>query len=344
MIPLPHPHVMRLLLSHALVLVASLVAACSDLGDPYEYRADCDRAPGGIDFGRVSLGQFEERTVVIANSGNIDLVGNVSLSNEHFIIVSGAGPFSLPPDGEFRVVLRCAPKDTGLHRAEVELADECGPVFLAAIGVPPPGGPQCVVDPPTLAFDPLKIDESAQRTVEVRNVGLIDFNIDAALDAAGPFEIVSGAGFASLDPGDTVRVTVKFAPTSPGDYTTNLVVGSTCDALAVSGTGKPLFTVSYSLQVQPIFNNRCISCHGAFQDGGLDLRAANSYDELVNVVSTGYAPDKRIVPGDLFLSVLYGKVANTLDFGQRMPPTGTLLTPANLQTIETWILEGANRN
>jgi len=336
---------MRLQPAHALVLVLSLVAACSDLGAPYEYRAECDRAPGGIDFGRVSLGQFKERTVVIANSGNTDLVGDVSLSDTHFIIVSGAGPFSLPPDSEIKVVLRCAPADTGLHRAEVELGDGCGPVYLAGIGVPPPEGPQCVVDPPTLAFDPLKIDEVAERTVEIRNVGLIDFNIDVGLDVAGPFEIVSGAGFANLDPGDTVRVAIRFAPASPGDYTANLVVGSTCDALAVSGTGKPPFTVSYSLQVQPIFNSRCVSCHGgAIQNGGLDLRAANSYDNIVDVVSSGYAPDKRVVPGDPVASVLFGKVMNTGDYGQRMPPAGAALSVANQQTIETWIQEGANRN
>ena len=335
---------MRLLPSHALVLVLSLVAACSDLGDPYEYRADCDRAPGGIDFGWVSLGQFEDRTVVVANSGNTDLVGDVGLSDPNFTIMSGAGPFSLPPGEEFRVVLRYAPADTGMHRAEVELADQCGKVFIAGVGTPPPEGPQCVVDPPVLAFDPLVINQTAERTVEIRNAGLIDFDIDVALDAVGPFEIVSGGGFANLNPGDTVRVAVKFAPTSVGDYTVNLIVGSACDTLAVSGTGRSPFTVSYALQVQPIFNNRCVSCHGLFQDGGLDLRAAASYDELVNVVSTGYAPDKRVVPGDPVISVLFGKIMNTGDYGQRMPPTGATLPAANQQTIETWILEGANRN
>jgi hypothetical protein len=336
---------MRLFLFRTAAIAVALLG-CSDLGDPFEYRADCDRAPGGIDFGSIALGRFQDATVVIANSGTSDLEGEVRLSDPHFSILSGEGRFVVPPGGELRVVLRCAPKDTGMHRAEVEIGGVCGPVAVAVLGTPPPEGPQCVLDPPALAFEDVRVDETAERSVDILNVGLIDFEIDVALSGAGAFEIVGGAGPGHLDPGDTVRVTVKFAPASAGEFDAEVTIGSTCDVLPVSGTATPKQTVSFADQIQPIFNENCVVCHGSRGQAGLDLRALNSYANLVNRVSTGYAPALRVAPGDPDASVLYNKVADTGVFGQRMPPPGQglPLPSASVQLIRTWILEGAVNN
>jgi hypothetical protein len=326
-----------------LIIAAMSVIACSDLGDPYVYRADCDRSTGGIDFGQVPLGHFSERTLLVANSGNTDLVGDISSSDSQFTVVSGGGPFSIPPNGHIKVTLRYAPQDTGFDRAVADLGTGCPPVDLAGNALPPLEGPQCVVDTPHLTFDPIKINQTAQQTVQVRNVGLIDFNVDVNLLDPGPFAILSGGGIANLAPGDTLRVTVQFAPTVAGTYSTRLHIDSVCDTLAVDAVGQSLFTVSYAAQVQPIFNNRCTSCHAINGDGSLDLRAGVSYGNLVNVLSLNYGVT-RVIPGDPDGSVLYGKVSGNPVFGGRMPPTGAALTALQRQLIRTWILEGANNN
>jgi len=331
------------LVSRVVMVAAVCLAACSDLGDPYLYRADCDRSTGGMDFGQVALGHFAERALLVANSGNTNLDGEVTLSDSQFTIVSGGGSFSIPPDGNIRVVLRYAPVDTGFDRAVADLGTGCPPVDLAGTALPPPEGPQCVLDPTSVSFGAIKINQTAEQTFQVRNVGLIDFNVDAQLIDAGPFEITSGAGFAALDPGDTLRVTVKFAPTVAGIYDTRLHIGSTCDTLAVNGTGSPPFTVSFAGQLQPIFNSRCTSCHSLNGDGGLDLRAGFSYANLVNVISVNYGVP-RVIPGDPDGSVLYGKILGNPVFGARMPPTGAALTALQRQFVRTWILEGANNN
>jgi hypothetical protein len=327
------------------IVVAACLAACSDLGDPYVYRADCDRSTGSVEFGNVPLGHFSERAVLIANSGNTNLDGEVTLSDSsQFAVVSGGGKFSIPPDGNIKVVLRYAPQDTGFDVAVADLGTGCPPVGLVGTALPPPEGPQCVVDPPRLNFGSIKINETAQETFQVRNVGLIDFDADVQLiDDAGPFEITSGAGFAALDPGDTLRVTVKFAPTVAANYATRLHIGSTCDTLAVNATASPPFTVSFATQIQPIFNSRCTSCHGQLADGALDLRPGLSYGNLVNVLSLAYDAI-RVIPGDPDGSVLYGKITGNPVFGSRMPNTGAALSGVQKQLIRTWILEGANND
>jgi len=90
--------------------------------------------------------------------------------------------------------------------------------------------------------------------------------------------------------------------------------------------------------IQPIFNANCIGCHPGNAD--LNLTADFSFANLVNVVSTGYAPALRVKPGDPSGSVLWNKIAGTNIYGQQMPQGGSL-TLAEINLIENWILDGA---
>jgi len=91
-------------------------------------------------------------------------------------------------------------------------------------------------------------------------------------------------------------------------------------------------TVDYDTQIQPIFNG-CTGCHG--NNGGLSLASGSSYNNLVDVVSQGYAPALRVAPGDPSASVLYNKVAGTGVYGNTM---GNLSTD-QINLISTWITE-----
>ena len=59
--------------------------------------------------------------------------------------------------------------------------------------------------------------------------------------------------------------------------------------------------VDYHTQIQPLFNNSCISCHGG--SGGLSL---TSYDNIMNGGNSGPA----IIPFDHENSLLWIKVAS----------------------------------
>ena len=105
----------------------------------------------------------------------------------------------------------------------------------------------------------------------------------------------------------------------------------------------PIEDVSFSNDVQPIFNNNCVGCHPG--NGNLSLAASESYNNLVGVTSNSYAPLKRVVPSNPDSSVLYQKIlANPdLSVGQRMPQGGAL-SSNQIETIGTWIEEGAKDN
>lgn len=78
--------------------------------------------------------------------------------------------------------------------------------------------------------------------------------------------------------------------------------------------------VSYSAQVQPIFDARCDACHQW------------SYDVIVGV-------NGRIVPGNLNASGIY-----TRTLSGDMPRSGGPLTGTQQVLLRDWILNGAPRN
>lgn len=102
----------------------------------------------------------------------------------------------------------------------------------------------------------------------------------------------------------------------------------------------PTIDVSYSTDIQPIFNNNCIVCHNQTHETGLDLRTNESYNLLVNVVSTNYAPNVRIEPFSLENSVLWHKIVGDDIFGNQMPLGGSL-SNFEIEKIESWIELGA---
>ena len=95
--------------------------------------------------------------------------------------------------------------------------------------------------------------------------------------------------------------------------------------------------VDYNTQIQPIFNNRCINCHGG--TSGVTL---TNYSTISTSIGNNYGT-LIVVPFDAVSSPIYDKVRldKSPDHGNRMPQGGAL-TQAQVDLIRDWINEGAN--
>ena len=103
-------------------------------------------------------------------------------------------------------------------------------------------------------------------------------------------------------------------------------------ALAASCLSAAERTVSFSKEIQPIFQATCWTCHGAsVRMSQLDLRTRES-------ALQGGAHGVDLVPGKAVDSRLYRLVAGVDK--PRMPLNGQL-TPEQVETIKLWIEQGA---
>ncbi|HEX9113856.1 MAG TPA: CHRD domain-containing protein, partial [Nitrospirota bacterium] len=99
--------------------------------------------------------------------------------------------------------------------------------------------------------------------------------------------------------------------------------------------------LSYSENIQPIFDGHCVSCHGSAGAAGLALNKTSSYSRLVNQPAA-QTSGVRVVPFDATGSVLYRRVSGTGFAGvSRMPPNGPYLSAADDGLLKTWISMGA---
>ena len=94
--------------------------------------------------------------------------------------------------------------------------------------------------------------------------------------------------------------------------------------------------VDYSTQIQPIFDNNCISCHinGGAYFGGLDL---SSHSEVMEGGNSG----NTIVPFNYSSSELFNRITLSENDNEFMPQYGTPLSQTEIDLIAQWIDEGA---
>ena len=94
--------------------------------------------------------------------------------------------------------------------------------------------------------------------------------------------------------------------------------------------------VDYSTQIQPIFDNNCISCHidGGAYFGELDLSS-------FPLVMEGGSSGNTIVPYDHSSSELFNRITLDESDNEFMPKNGTSLSQSEIDLIAQWIDEGA---
>ncbi len=99
--------------------------------------------------------------------------------------------------------------------------------------------------------------------------------------------------------------------------------------------------VSYQQEVVPILKANCFECHTpggiGYEKSKLDM---SSYDTLMK--GTQYGP--VVKPGDTLTSVLVMLIENRADESIHMPYQRNLLPQKSVETIKTWVAQGAKNN
>lgn len=100
-----------------------------------------------------------------------------------------------------------------------------------------------------------------------------------------------------------------------------------------STEGNASAQVSFSNDIMPIFENRCIECHGGRRTReGLDMK---TYENLLRGSNNGPV----VMPGDAGVSLFVELIVKG-----DMPNRGPKVTPDELQLIIDWVNQGALNN
>jgi hypothetical protein len=104
--------------------------------------------------------------------------------------------------------------------------------------------------------------------------------------------------------------------------------------------------ISYSKDVEPIFQRECAECHGGQRPKkGLDLSQGKGYQNLVGRKSVEVPELELVAPGNPQASYLWHKLEHTAKEGKGMPRgifSSRKLPEGELSLIRQWIEQGAN--
>src|SRR5690606_31833439 len=147
---------------------------------------------------------------------------------------------------------------------------------------------------------------------------------------------------AAQSPAGAMGITVQNL-TSRTDYFIVVVAVDDSTNLSEPVAATPVTTlVSLRKDIEiPIFETYCTAgCHsGEFPYAEQNLSEGVSYNFIVNVPATTWDLD-RVEPGDPANSHLYQRITTPPGGLDKMPLSSAVLTAAEIETIEQWILQG----
>lgn len=202
-----------------------------------------------VSFGSVAIGQTASLNVTLVNQGKSSVqISQVSVSGQSFSANSQSSiPTTIGANGSLNVTIQFNPTSTGTASGQLTVMSNAAPATPTAVnlngtGVPSPTGPILSVNATTLAFGDVGLNTPATQSVTLSSTGSSAVTVSAATISGSGFT-VSGASLpVTLNPNQTVTLSVQFTPTAASAVTGSLTIASNSttgatNVINLSGTG-----------------------------------------------------------------------------------------------------------
>ncbi len=202
-----------------------------------------------VDMGDVAVGSAKDSVVTafVRNTGSIairvDSVSITGIDASSFEIVSGFPPFTIDAGKAHAVEFRFHPTAPGVHSAQLEIATQASASSVAILGRGIP--PVLAIVGGLVDFGRVSLGATRDTigVALVENVSAVPVRIDG-IERYGAnssmFSIVSAALPITLEPGERLRLDLRFAPSVQGRISANLLIGaetSTPATVQLTGEG-----------------------------------------------------------------------------------------------------------
>jgi Ricin-type beta-trefoil lectin domain/Protein of unknown function (DUF1573)/Abnormal spindle-like microcephaly-assoc'd, ASPM-SPD-2-Hydin len=173
--------------------------------------------PAAVSFGQVSTSASAQLGVTIQNTGTTDAtIQSINLPAAPFTVTGlPAVGAKLGPQGSVTATVLFAPSAQTSYAGDLVVTADTGAVTVHLSGSGVAGTPHITLDPPSLDFGAVQPGASVSKTFVLTNTGNATLVISKAAPPSAPFGVAVPINEGqSVAPGDTLTVTVKFAPTT----------------------------------------------------------------------------------------------------------------------------------
>ncbi len=190
------------------------------------YYPDIDVTPATLDFGVVDVVDSAQMQFTVSNQG--DAVLNVSgITSSNGVFTVDMTSFDVAPGENQVVTVTFNPVVPEAYSGELTIfsndPDEAS-VVIFVMGEGVVYQPVISINPTSLEFDTVLVNQSAEKMFEVSNTGNKVLNVTAVTSSDDAFT-VNLSNF-MLEPGDSQEIVVTFTPDSPVEYNETITVNS----------------------------------------------------------------------------------------------------------------------
>jgi hypothetical protein len=228
----------------ALMPLAILSGCAGTLNDVKPSQAAIQFTPSNLNFGSVIVGKKVSQTLSLKNTGATTLnIKEADLSGKQFTLSGITFPFSLVAGSTAKLTVSFSGSATGSVKGTLTLKTDAG-AFSTAVALSADATPaqaQLSLNPASVSFGSVTTGTKASSDVIVTNSGGSDLNISMITVNGGEFSVAGVTTPKTISAGQSVTLSVSFAPTTTGAVSGSIAINSNDSqspaTISLSGTG-----------------------------------------------------------------------------------------------------------
>ena len=204
--------------------------------------------PSSVSFGNIGLNYTSTQSVTLTSTGGAPVTVNAAtVAGSGFALTSASLPATLNPGQTLTLQLQFSPTTLGSSTGQLSITSNSSvsptaQVNLSGAGVPAVDLPVLTINPASVAFGSVGVNASSTQYVTLVSGGSAPLTINSATLTGTGFSLSTSSFPATLNPGQTLTLSLQFSPTTAGQASGQLSVASNSSTNAtvvvgLSGTG-----------------------------------------------------------------------------------------------------------
>jgi Abnormal spindle-like microcephaly-assoc'd, ASPM-SPD-2-Hydin len=199
-----------------------------------------------LSFGSETVNTAKAMTLTLTSSGTSAVtVNSAAITGTGFTIVAESFPVTLNANQSVTLQVQFEPTTTGAATGQITVSSNSttgGTAVVALSGTGTAASPQLTMSASSLSFGSLTVNTASTLSSTLTSTGTSAVTVNSAAITGAGFTIVGGSFPVTLNPTQTLTLTVQFEPTATGAVTGQLAISSNSTtggtaAVALSGTG-----------------------------------------------------------------------------------------------------------
>jgi Abnormal spindle-like microcephaly-assoc'd, ASPM-SPD-2-Hydin len=224
-----------------LLLAVGAMTGCQGLfgGGPSSQNGAVSASSLNLDFGPVVVGNSKTLSDTLTNGTNANVtISSVAASDSEFRITSPAFPLVLAAGQSAKLSISFSPRAAGKPLGKLALMSSSvttGEIDLTVGGSALSAG-KLAANPGAVTFGNVRVGQSQAQTATLTNSGESSVTVSQAAASSAAFSLTGLTLPVTLAPGQATKLTVVFAPKSPGKITGSITVNGQASLTADAAT------------------------------------------------------------------------------------------------------------